>query len=100
MEAKPKRRWYQVSLRTMFVGMTVACVSFGYWVLKSQEWIRQRHEAKEVLFVPTQDAEPCRAPGGLWLLGEKGIPVIWVMHPSHLERTKALFPESQVIANY
>jgi len=36
METKPKRRWYQFSLRTMFVlitlviGLTIAAVSFWY----------------------------------------------------------------------
>ena len=29
---KPKRRWYQFSLRTLLVVMTVAILSFGGWV--------------------------------------------------------------------
>lgn len=30
MMTSPKRRWYQFSLRTMFVGMTVLCVYLGW----------------------------------------------------------------------
>jgi hypothetical protein len=37
----PRRRWYQFSLRTMFVLVTVACVVLA-WVGYSLNWIRQR----------------------------------------------------------
>ena len=36
MDAKPKRRWYQFSLRTFFVLVTLVCVGFGWlgWQLR------------------------------------------------------------------
>jgi hypothetical protein len=30
MNAKPKHRWYQFTLRTMFVKTTIACAGFGW----------------------------------------------------------------------
>ena len=35
MPTPPRRRWYQFSLRTMFVVVTLACIGFGWWVQRS-----------------------------------------------------------------
>jgi hypothetical protein len=39
-----RRRWYQFSLRTMFVAVTLVAIPLA-WVGYSLSWIRQRHEA-------------------------------------------------------
>jgi hypothetical protein len=77
----PRRRWYQFSLRTFFVLVTLLCVGFGYWVHWSKEWIRRRNEWREnnlVYELPDGGSvmiaiEPTTAPYGLWFFGEVGI---------------------------
>jgi hypothetical protein len=44
MDAKPKRPWYQFSLRTMFVVVTLVCVVLA-WVGYSLNWKRETQEA-------------------------------------------------------
>jgi hypothetical protein len=96
MDAAPKRRWYQFSLRTFFVLVTIVCIGFGWWVHWCKEWIRQRHEALERGEVRDvsdfSDHERPRAPSGLWLFGEKGISLIDAGPES--TRWSELFPEA------
>src|SRR4051812_35946 len=90
MDAKPKRCWYQFSLRTMLVTMIVASAVFGYWVHWSKEWIRQRQQWLESPgelpswyvnpLVPPMPGWPKKVapngqwlPTGLWLLDEEPV---------------------------
>ena len=41
---KHKRRWYQFSLRTLLITMTVATVAFGGWVQYRRERARENRE--------------------------------------------------------
>jgi hypothetical protein len=106
----PKRRWYQFSLRVMFVVVTLASIPLA-WAGCSLSWIRQRHEWLEKhdgradgnIVLRTQwwhddQYAPPPAPGGLWLFGEEGI---WEIHPTsdHAELTKRLFPEASIIVD-
>src|SRR4249919_3949955 len=90
------RRWYQFSLRTFFVLVTLVCVGFGYWVHWSREWIRQRHEW---LAEPHSTGVPLkrevRAPAGLWLFGEEGKGDIWCQ-TEEVELARRLFPEAAI----
>ena len=38
------RRWFRFSLRTMFVLLTLSCLTFG-WTLMQLQWIRERDRA-------------------------------------------------------
>jgi hypothetical protein len=40
---KPRRRWYQFSLRAFLIAITLLAPVFG-WIGHSLDWIRQRHE--------------------------------------------------------
>jgi hypothetical protein len=98
-EPKPRHRWYQFSLRTFFVLVTLVCVGFGYWVHWSREWIRLRHEwmiSKPGFFIGNDYGAPNpSAPGGLWLLGEEGANRIYVAK-SDVQEAMRLFPEAAV----
>jgi hypothetical protein len=83
----PKRRWFQWSLRTLFVVVTVVAVFLAYHI----NWIRQRDNfivdelAAYKRSHPSRDPWPVRnskgvsglrshrAPGALWLFGEEGL---------------------------
>jgi hypothetical protein len=102
IQEKPKRRWYQFSLRTMFVAVTLACIAMAFavrWVQHSREWIRQRDGALGENFVqrtlPDKESDRPLAPSGLWLLGAKGEPEI-ECPPEKRERMQRLFPEARV----
>jgi hypothetical protein len=108
-QGKPKRRWYQFSLRTLLVFVTLAAPIFS-WVGYSLNWIRQRREALSTGFVVdltgttidwSKSARP-RAPGGLWLFGEQGVGYLKVRvgsshHENRVnhENVWRLFPESR-----
>src|SRR5436305_1616614 len=73
-QEKPKRRWYQFSLRTFFVLVTLVCVGFGYWVHWSKEWIRLRKEWRDEHRMPMwSEPKVIAPPRGLWLFGEEGV---------------------------
>jgi hypothetical protein len=100
MERTPKRRWYQFSLRTMFVVMTLACAVLA-WMGYSLNWIKQRHEALHSYdpdFGYERRDRNRRAPFGLWLFGEKPMDEIWCRdnNPATLQKFKRLFPEAKV----
>ena len=100
MNTKPKRRWYQFSLRTFFVLVTLVCVGFGYWVHWSKDWIRQRHEFKQKLLGVSflDDGPQPAAPAGLWVFGEYGNGSLWFLelNDNDLETAKRLFPEAKI----
>src|SRR5262245_13505510 len=101
-----RRRWYQFSLRTFFVLVTIACVAFGYWVHWCREWIRQRHEAISSGLVEDISVmkERPRAPGGLWLFQEQGLAQLhvesgpdhrdWKVYWEKCQKVRRLFPEA------
>jgi hypothetical protein len=83
MTPAPKRRW-SYSLRTLFVVVTVGACWLGYYA----NWARQRHQFLGAqrdlarMFHQNGMAEPvvtARAPGALWLLGERGVGALGVL---------------------
>jgi len=100
MDTKPKRRWYQFSLRTMFVLVFLMSMPLA-WVGYQLKWIRQRQgfakrfdgfrQARH-----SQDDTQPPAPCWLGYFGEEGATRIYC--PSaYVREAKALFPESQII---
>jgi hypothetical protein len=106
--AASRRRWFQFSLTTMFVVVTGAAALLGY----NTYWIRQRHayltNHPEAIHDVPQYEQPVRAPGLLWLFGERGKSYIAVQAPGFMkdrdfhklhagpeaEEARRLFPEA------
>ncbi len=109
------RRWFRFSLRTLFVVMTAGCCWLGYQL----NWIRERQQLlDQKALVEGFYLDELRAPGPLWLFGERGyddllyvpdwanegnvtaVSLLAVETPAvplsaeELARAKALFPES------
>jgi len=96
MPTRPRHRWFQFSLRTVFVVMTVFCGLLGYqgrWIYARREAIRSgiavRHVFGSNQIVPL-------APFALRLFGASGERHLFVA-PTHFERICELFPESEVL---
>jgi hypothetical protein len=112
MTPAPKRRWFQWSLRTLFVVVTLVACCLGYQL----NWIRERHSLIDVpqqtgvdpeydialmpmslrasLQVETKDA-----PWPLRWLGERGVYTLYMrddMPESEVARIRALFPEAEI----
>jgi len=99
--ATPSRRWYQFSLRTMLVLITLVCVGCAGWVHRSKKWIRARHDALDrglVVVAHYYTGETPAAPGALWLFGEKGIGSIMCWNNED-ELARRLFPEAQIFSS-
>jgi hypothetical protein len=108
MREKPIRRWFQFSLRTMFVGVMLLSLPLG-WVGYSLNSIRQRHAILTVLDSSSDNAYCTQdyhlgtrtALNGLWLFGEAG--VIWLIvpesPPAEIDRTRRLFPEAELVVD-
>src|SRR5690349_19031409 len=96
---KPKRRWYQFSLRTLFVLVGLVSILMA-WVGYSLNWIRQRRALIETGIVQpaTWRIEPATAPAGLWLFGESGVSHLWVRRTpdQSVEDISRLFPEAGI----
>jgi hypothetical protein len=80
MSDTPCPRWYQFSLRTLFVLVLVISIPFA-WAGYSMNWIRQRRAMIESGCIrdqmpPSLFASPRKAPYGLWLFGEPGYRVL------------------------
>ena len=92
----PRRRWLRFSLRTLFVLMLVASLPLA-WMGYSLNWIRERHEAFGRNRAAVEDAGNVTAPGGLWLFGEQGWPIVWCRpETGEVEAMRALFSEASV----
>jgi hypothetical protein len=108
-----RRRWFQFSLATMFVVVTVFAVFVAYHV----NWIHQRHEllASERddfgLWPPQMvEMKEARPPSLLWIFGEPGYNVVEVIvndspedaitesELDTLRHAQRLFPESEIYA--
>lgn len=93
---KPRCRWYQFSLRTLLIVVTLLAPVFG-WVGHSLSWIRQRQEWRDIHRGDQgwETGTDIRAPGGLWLFGEHGERNIPVSYPNDVPHVERLFPEMQ-----
>ena len=100
----PPRRRFQFRLRTLLIAVAVLAVPMA-WVGYSLNWIRQRHAILDRQpprvwssswgLLPTT----ANAPGGLWLFGERGEPVLFWEPGSREDVTQMeqLFPEAHVV---
>jgi hypothetical protein len=114
----PKRRWFQWSLRTLFVVVTV----FGCWLGWNINILRQRAQMRERIDANRSEANPVRFvstdefnkwnPGEQWevsqrlpltlrLLGAEPVALIYLpeehFSQSEIEQVERLFPEALVI---
>jgi hypothetical protein len=119
---KPKRPWFQFSLRTMFVLVTLVCVLLS-WVGYSLNWIKQRREVLSRCLVAQEWLElgldgrlhhaSRSAPSFLWLFGELGYSRLTIkfgegdfecdMEQSDIEfvaRAARLFPEAKSVEGF
>jgi hypothetical protein len=109
MNTTSNRRWYQFSLRTMFVLTVVVSIPLA-WVGYSLNWIRQRHKAFGGHGYAGIGTDPFKtpytpAPAFLWVFGENGVSMIWcrrhVWFKDHtaenLQELQRLFPEAEII---
>jgi hypothetical protein len=88
-----RRRWTRYSLRTLFVLLTLVCVYLGW----AMNWIRQRREFLNRPDVASFEYASVRAPGTLWLFGEKGVEqLIFYGSEEEMERAEKLFPEAEL----
>ncbi len=117
---KPRpERWPQVSLRGLFVLLTVLSVPLG-WLGVQLTWIRDRHQALQWIRhhhgsygfygTPPADFEPLwandqgpltLAPWSIRILGEEGIGQIYLQHVDDSVQVKLLglhelFPEASL----
>ena len=97
-----RRRWFQFSLRTRLVAVTVVALLAG-WVGYSLNWIHHRRRFLDefVMYVSGEPPEEQpRAPGLLWLFGESGYSIIGLLDFKRDAReAKHLFPEAEIQEN-
>jgi len=102
-----KRRWYQFSLRTLIIVVTVLAVACAYvgWqariVRKRQDYLRAyaHDHAKNGTYLGLADGDLAQAPTGIRLwLGDKPQDVVWLDSKSgmDIESLAALFPEADI----
>jgi hypothetical protein len=95
---KRKRRWFQFSLRTLLIGVTLLAVPLGYvgWQAKI---VRERGAFLENHFCLSAEHSPTgpvEAPWMLRVLGAKPIYYVLVWNQADAERAASLFPEAIV----
>jgi hypothetical protein len=115
MPTPPRRRWFQFSLATMFVVVTVVAVFVAY----DANLIRQRRAAKAVMTArgvrilmrpagagdlpigPGVNDNPGFAQGRIplhrRLMGDQGVAVIGVVEADDVNYAKTNFPEAAII---
>jgi len=103
-DAKPKRRWFRFSLRTLFALVMIIGTWLGYHV----NWIRQRHAfaAQYMPTLPSRRAEynwvsfsvgyAQPPPWSLRLFGEEYCPPLEFPR-SEVQRFNELFPEAAIV---
>jgi hypothetical protein len=105
---KPRpERWLQVSLRGLFVLVTILGVFLG-WLGVQVKWIRDRHEALEWVRqhehpMAFQAVEPKPMPWSLRMFGEAPTRYITIQVPkgekaARVRELEELFPECHVLA--
>lgn len=98
----PRRRWFQFSLATLFVGVTVVAISMA-WVAYQLNWIRERRAALTKAEYITQCFGESRQPRPMWrltFLGEKPIAHIITgndLPAEEFDRMTSLFPKAHVV---
>jgi hypothetical protein len=109
---KPKRRWFQFSLRTLMIGVMLLALVCGY-VGRQAEFVRKRHEAAAThqmwQGIPMTSGDPLtfvklgprpQSPWPLRWFGEKGYAMIVVEGSAPADervRLARLFPEAVVV---
>jgi predicted negative regulator of RcsB-dependent stress response len=78
MTAKPKRRWYQFSLKTLLVVLTLLCLGPGGYVAYEQRKAREQKAAVEAIEklggkVETNNKVPGRSPMLRQILGDESV---------------------------
>jgi hypothetical protein len=69
MPEKPRRRWFRFRLWKPLAALGLVA-SLASWEIHSVDWIAARTEAIRSMHV--SDNGYTRAPGGLWVFGERG----------------------------
>jgi hypothetical protein len=95
---KPKRRWFRFSLRTLFVLVSIACITAG-WAAYQLNWIRQRHQfLKRPVGTYGFDGMivDAECPWSLKLFGEKACDAVFTNKATKQE-AKELFPEARIV---
>jgi hypothetical protein len=74
--ATPKRRWYQFSLKTLFVVVTLLCVGPGGFVVYEQKKARDQKSAVEAIErlggnIYYDENAPVRSATMRWILGDE-----------------------------
>jgi hypothetical protein len=100
-EAKPTRRWFRFSLRTLFVLMTIVGFLAG-WVAYQLNWIRQREEFQRTQVYETVLLEndlQRNTPWSLRLFGERNRShsLVFGVKEPQIEIGRRLFPEADFI---
>jgi hypothetical protein len=107
MREAPKRRWFQFSLRTLFVVITVTAI--GCAALRAHNWsVRRQTFLESGACLASSHTDDHHAPLPLRLMGEQGYLEIRVgligtfdvplsaEQENEVERIRQLFPEAQV----
>lgn len=101
LAAAPKRklRWYQFSLRTLLVGVTIFCVLVGGYVAWQATIVRERKAKAAALPVAISNGDV----GIPWLrrmLGDVSYEEVWTERGATeqmIDECRHVFPEAQVI---
>lgn len=100
---KTRRRWYQFSLRTFFVLVTLVCLVVGYWVHWAKEWKRLRDEALNSGLVTLDISgdrrrQPLTSPPLLlWPFASYGYAGLLLTERHREAEMRRLFPEAEII---
>jgi hypothetical protein len=104
---KYQRRWFQFSLRTLMIGVTIFCLVIGSYVAHEAKIVRDRkselNRAVNMRLIGIDGGDQPKAiPGMRRLLGDVSVNSI-SMPPDtttgELDRLRALFPESRVTSD-
>ncbi len=86
MSDKPKRRWYQVSLRAIFIALTLGCVVFGGRVEWYRRWAKYHEERGGKDPTSFHDKQAVLYRQAMWR------PWMFVWEPIEIPRYQALHP--------
>lgn len=100
MDMKAHRRWFRFKLWKPLAALGLVA-SLAFWMIQSVDWIAARTQV--ICGMHVSDNSYIRAPGGLWVFGERGY--------RELEFTRfgwdcsggpdyqSLFPEAKVVCH-